>query len=323
MNAVVRYFQDLTNRTGDAWNRFWFAPRDPYTISVLRIVVGLVTCWWLVVWSWDLTRLFGPQGWLPTERMLEWGGGRGFSLFNLAAETTLLWLVHATALAAAVMFTIGLFTRVTSVLTAILLISYMWRAPLLNAEMELVLVMLVVYLCIGPCGAELSVDRCLAQRREKQASVLAHGNAAEPNAPRLSSAGTISTRLIQVHLTAILISMALAKCRGAVWWNGEAVWWMAARPDSRLVDFTPFLAGKLELVNLWTHSIVLFEFAFAVLVWNRWTRPLMLALSLLVWPGIMLLTGLIGFCLLMLTASLAFVPPHVLRDCCKQARETG
>ncbi len=225
--------------------------------------------------------------------------------------------MHAVALAAATMFTIGLFTRITTLVTAVMLISYMWRAPLLNAEMELVLVMLVVYLCLGPCGAELSVDRCLARRREKQ-GLLPSRDAAHLDAPRLSSAATVSIRLIQIHLTAIVVSMALAKCRSASWWQGEAIWWMAARPDSRLVDLTRLLAGKLELVNLWTHAIVVFEFAFAVLVWNRWTRPAMLALSVAVWVSVMLLTGLIGFCLAMMVASLAFVSPQVMRACCNR-----
>jgi hypothetical protein len=314
MNAMSRFCRELSARAGEGWNQFWFAPSDPYTTSVMRILVGLVTCWWLGIWTLELEKLFGPAGWLPRDAMLQWRGGRGLSLLDYAGSSTTLWLVHAVALAAAVMFTIGLFTRITSVLTAVLLISYLWRAPLLYGEMELVLAMLTVYLCLGPCGAELSVDKCLAERNERQRLLLAHGSA--DAVPRFSSATTVSTRLIQIHLTAIFVAMALAKCRGATWWTGEAVWWLAARPDSRLLDLTGLLAGKLDLVNLWTHAIVVFEFAFAVLIWGRWTRPVMLALSLPLWLSIAALTGLVGYSLLMLVASLAFVSPQALRSCC-------
>lgn len=314
MNALIRYCRELSARAGEGWNQFWFAPSDPYTTSVMRILVGLATCWWLGVWTLDLEKLLGPAGWLPRDAMLQWRGGRGISLLDYVGSSTTLWLVHAVALAAAVMFTIGLFTRITSVLTAVLLISYLWRAPLLYGEMELVLAMLTVYLCLGPCGAELSVDKCLAERKERQRLLLARGSA--DTSPRFSSATTVSLRLIQIHLTAIFVAMALAKFRGATWWNGEAVWWLAARPDSRLFNLASLLAGKLDFVNLWTHAIVAFEFAFAVLIWGCWTRPLMLGLSLLLWLSVASLTGLVGYSLLMLVASLAFVAPQTLRACC-------
>lgn len=312
MNDCTRYCRDLATRTGDCWNQFWFAASDPYSTSVLRILVGLVTCWWLAGWGMDLQKLLGAEGWLPLSTMLQWRGNRGFSLLDYAGTGAGLWLVYLAAVAAAVMFTIGLYTRVTSIATAVLVISFLWRAPMLHGEMELVMSMLLVYLCIAPCGAYLSVDQCLRDRRNKQDKLLARG--AEENPILYSSAATVSLRLIQVHLTLIFVSMLLAKFRGAVWWSGEAVWWMAARPDSRLVDFTPLLTGKLPLVNLWTHAMVLFEMAFVVLVWNRWTRPLVLALSVPAWLSVALLTGMVGYALLMLIASLAFVSPSVMRS---------
>src|SRR5688572_15727596 len=126
MNAISRYFSELSTRAGDGWNQFWFAPRDPYTTSVLRILVGLVLCWWLGAWTLDLERLLGPAGWLPLNVMQQWRGSRGISLLDYANSSTSLWLIHALAIVAVVMFTIGLFTRITSVVSAVLLVSYVW-----------------------------------------------------------------------------------------------------------------------------------------------------------------------------------------------------
>jgi hypothetical protein len=106
--------------------------------------------------------------------------------------------------------------------------------------------------------------------------------------------------------------MALAKLRGAVWWTGTAVWWMAARSDSRLVDFTG-LYQYPDLIAAWTHAIVVFELAFALLVWNRLARPLMLGLSIVMWTCMALLTGLVPFCLLMMAGNLAFISAPALR----------
>ena len=101
--------------------------------------------------------------------------------------------------------------------------------------------------------------------------------------------------------------MALTQLAGQVWWAGEAVWWLMARTESRLVNLTA-LSGSMYLVNLWTHAIVLFELVFALLVWNRLARPLLLASAILLWVPLALLTGEVSFCMLMLVANLAFLP---------------
>lgn len=303
MNAITSYLDTLAKRFGQAWNQFWFAASDPLSTCVLRIVVGAAGLWWLVTYSFDLQTLLGPEGWLSVEGLKQWRGQRGFSLLDYVGSTSGLWIVHAAAVASMAMFALGLWTRVTSILATVFFLSYVWRAPMLGGELEDILAMLMVYLCIAPCGAQLSLDRWLARRR----------GAAMPVAA--SSLATISTRLMQVHISAIYFMMALAKVRGAVWWTGEAVWWMAARPESRLVDLT-WLKNYPDVVAVWTHGIVIFEFAFAILIWNRAARPLLLALSVVTWLGLALLTGSLGFCLLMLAANLAFVPAAALRQCC-------
>jgi hypothetical protein len=267
--------------------------------------------------------MFGPNGILPLDTMRQWRGGRGVPLLDLAGSSTMLWIIHAAALACAVMFTVGLFTRVTSILTAVFFISYLWRAPLLAGELEYLLALLLVYLCVGPCGADLSLDR---RRARNKAKADLRTRPEDLDKPKLSSSATISTRLMQVHLTAIFVMMALVKLRSATWLQGEAVWWLSVRPDTRIIDLSSFLAGKLELVNFLTHSIVAFELSYPVLIWNRWTRPIAIGMSLVMWPMIAVLTGLLGFCWLMLWVNLAFVCPAALRacvgTCCRKDAQT-
>ena len=106
--------------------------------------------------------------------------------------------------------------------------------------------------------------------------------------------------------------MALTQLAGQVWWAGEAVWWVMARTESRLVDLTG-LSTSMYVINLWTHAIVLFELMFPLLVWNRLARPLLLTLAVLLWIPLALLTGAVSFCALMLVANLAFLPPDAFR----------
>ncbi len=99
---------------------------------------------------------------------------------------------------------------------------------------------------------------------------------------------------------------------GDVWWSGEAVWWLIARSESRLVDLTG-LSHSFLLVNIWTHGVVAYQLAFGTLVWNRLARPLLLGLGVLVWFSLALVTGLVAWCVMMLAASLVFVDPTWLR----------
>ena len=47
---------------------------------------------------------------------------------------------------------------------------------------------------------------------------------------------------------------------------------------------------------------------FPFLVWNRFTRPVVLAAAALLWLSMLPLTGLTSFCLLMLLATLCYLP---------------
>jgi hypothetical protein len=196
-------------------------------------------------------------------------------------------------------------------------LSYVHRAPAVTSQAEPVLAMLLAYLCIGPCGAKLSVDSFL-KRRRAAAQPNANVDAVDPP----SWTATVSTRLIQVHLTLAYAAMALAKFNDAqavddgayhAWWMGEAVWWLAARPNSPLFDVTGLLSNNVLLVNAWTHAIVLFEAGFAIFIWRPSFRRCLLWIAVPMWLSLAVITGLAPFCLLMLIGNLAFVRPEEMR----------
>jgi hypothetical protein len=125
---------------------------------------------------------------------------------------------------------------------------------------------------------------------------------------------SVPLRLIQVHLCLLYATMGLSKLMSDSWWNGTGVWWLMARPESRLVNLT-WLAELqmgstplgLYLINLWSHAIVFFELAFAVLIWNRLIRPLLLGWSVLHWAGIAVLLGQPLLAVTMIAVNVAFL----------------
>jgi hypothetical protein len=141
----------------------------------------------------------------------------------------------------------------------------------------------------------------------------------------LSWSATLSTRLIQVHLTLAYAAMALAKLndRQAVteepgsyhpWWQGEALWWIAARPHSPLVDITPVLTNAPILLNALTFAVLAFEAGFAIFIWRPAIRPVLLWAAIPIWLLLALVTGFPLFCLLMLSGCLVFMDAGRVRS---------
>jgi hypothetical protein len=201
------------------------------------------------------------------------------------------------------MFAAGLFARVTSVAAFIVVVSLIHRGPMFARPMEDIMAMVMFYLCLGPSGAAFSLDRW---RRNRAAGA----NASHESSPP-SIGANIGLRLIQIHLALIHFAMAIGQLRDETWWMGRALWGFIGKPDSSYVDLT-WLADHVYLLNLWTHSIVVFELAFALLIWNRLARPILLVASVLIWTSVGLVSGMLDFTLVMLGATLAFVPAEWL-----------
>ena len=297
------YLRELTESVGSGWNRFWYAPSDPLPCAVLRIAVGLLVIGHLLMLTPGLDRWHSSEGLLSPQVVtaaLTADSGRAAWHPSYFAHLGPLEsrIAHGLAIAAAVAFAAGLFSRVTGLVTLAALLACFHRLPLVAGQAEPVLIFLVAYLCIGPSGARLSVGRWLAQRQ----------NPLEEAPVQPSYRATLSLRMIQVHLAVFVAIMGLTKLNGDAWWQGEAIWNLLAQTHSRPLDLT-WLRNYELVVNFWTHAVVFYELAFPVLIWNRLARPILLAAGTLVWLSIILATGLLLFGLTMIVATLAFVPP--------------
>lgn len=316
-NPVSEYFRRFPERFGDGWNRFWFRPSDPLTLCVLRLAAGLLALYLHLTLSFDLVAFFSADGLLPPSVVAHWAqeaspAVRGFptldrlSYLSYVTSPAALWVLHGVGFAVLVAFTLGLFTRYSSIAALVVVLSYMHRGPMLVSYVEPVLAMVMFYLCLAPCGACLSLDSLWRSR-----------NASAPgDADRVSSPwATVAMRLLQLHFSAFCFMMGLSKLAGGsgqVWWSGEAMWMLIARPESRLIDLT-WLAGHPFVIDVWTHMVVWFELAFPILVWNRFARPLALSMAVLVWGSLIPVTGLTTFYVMLIIASWSFVEPSSWR----------
>ena len=292
------YLRSLRRYVGIAWRRFWFKPADRRTASLIRVLAGCSALTFLLSYTSDLIPWFGPAGVLPfseirfllqeSDEASQWYG-----LSLLRAVTTRWELVglHSTALVLAGCFTAGIAPRATGLLTWLIVLSYLHRAPIVTSQFEPLLAMLLAYSwwSLPAPGYGLT----------KQCS------------HRPSVAANLTVRLVQVHLVGFYLLSALSKLGGVVWWNGEAVWWLVAQPDSPLINLA-WLRNYPTILHVWTHATVLVELTFPILIWNRRLRPLVIAASWISWGLLAIATGRVAFCALMALIGFAFVTPQDL-----------
>ena len=307
---VTGYCSQLSQEVGRGWNRFWFTPSDPLVLCMLRIGTGLLALVYLASLTPGLSAWFGLHGLMSTETVAmlrETGPGYDwihFSYLDLVASSSALWISHVLGLLVLLLFTLGTFTRVTSILAWLVMLSYLHRQPIVTGPFEPVMAMLLFYLCLGPCGAYLSID----QWRRTGRCDLGAGES-----PRFMHwTVTVSVRLVQLHCAGFYLLMGLSKLAGVTWWEGEAVWSLMAQVRSRPLDLT-FLREREYLLEAWTHAIVGFELAFPLLIWKPLLRPLLWCVAIVMWSLLALLTGLTGFCLVMLMTSGVFLSSECYR----------
>ncbi|MBS0208567.1 MAG: hypothetical protein JSS27_06385 [Planctomycetes bacterium] len=310
------YFNALFDQMGQTWNRLWFTAVDPLPLGVLRVFTGLLATYALLTLTPDLDRLIGRQGMLPLDlarqmegfRDADYGGAYRFSVLDYAADARSLRTIHYLSVAVVALYTLGVFSRVTSVLAAATMISYSHRMFVVVSPFEMMLNLLMLYICVGPSGAYLSFD---AWWRDRSGRV--------PVKPSVSA--NIALNLIQVHLTLVFVMMVMAKMFGDAWWNGTAFWWLSLNSNGGVFDLTSLAAQTSPplgryLINLWTHAQIVYELTFPLAIWHPLTRPLWLVVGVVLWVLLALVSGLFTFGLAMIAATLAFVSADQWRMVC-------
>lgn len=285
------------------WNRFWFEPADPATLGAIRICAGAMLFYTHLVWGLELTTFFGPHGWLAPEAVgLLQSGSYAWSYLWWVDSPAALWTLHVAALVVFAMLTVGLFTRVVSILAFIAAVAYVGRATGALFGLDQINVMLAMYLAVGPAGDAFSVDRWLKARG---------ASAPLPVTPRWSA--NLAIRLIQIHMCVIYLFAGTAKLTGPAWWNGTAMWMAFGNMEYQSLDMT-WMADWPRAMNLMAHITIYWEIFYCALIWPRHTRPIMLLLAVPLHLGIAVCLGMITFGLIMLVGNAAFVPPELVRS---------
>jgi predicted DCC family thiol-disulfide oxidoreductase YuxK len=325
LKDLATYVSELTAATVKGWNNFFFAAADPTPLCAIRVAAGLLAFWSLFVLGLDLHDYFGSTGWAEAsairvvERPVSW------SFWFLVKDDWLrpVWFV---CLAILLLFAAGLYSRVTAVLSWAIVVSTIHRLPIALFGFDQILSALLLYLAVtGACGQAVSLDRFLGRWRSARARAAMSRSARHKDGPRPpivpdgsgvplpTVSANLALRLIQIHLVLIYAMAGLAKLQGPSWWTGEAIWKTMTTGEFAALNFTALAAWPV-LINFLTHSSLLLELLYPVLIWVKLLRPLVLACIAILHLGIAVTNpGLAEFALAMLTANLAFVSGGWLR----------
>ena len=243
-------------------------------------------------------------------------GDTSWSVWYHVVDPFWMTVIHWAFVLCAVLFTIGLGTRITAVLTWFAVLSYTHRAIASVFGADTMMSVLLLYLMIGPSGAALSVDRWLACWRAKRA-----GLPAPALQPLVSN--TLAVRLIQIHACIIYLAAGVSKLQGFSWWSGQAPWGSIANFEYAPIDFPLYIDFLRGLARTrWLYELLMtvmglgtltFEIGYAFLIWRPGFRTLWLWIAVVLHLGIGLFMGLRTFSVLMLAFNLAFVSPATVR----------
>ncbi len=280
----------------ESWVRFWFSPVDPAGLHVLRVLAGLLFLAWLLPFVGHAADLFGPQGWFDTRAYHE--AARlpegvpvplGWSVLNLCRGPAAVNAAYGLSLAVLVLFTLGVATRLTSVLTWVVVASFA-SSPVGGFEADWLLGILAFYLMVGYLllgqwdgrpsllGRILGTGDAWLFRRRR-------AGAARPT----SYAANLALRLLQVHFALILVVSGLHKLQYGDWWAGVALWYPLHPPfqatPAGIKALAPQAQTYLVLLSLAAYGVLAWQIAFPLFAWRPRWRAVLLSGAALGWLG--------------------------------------
>jgi hypothetical protein len=161
--------------------------------------------------------------------------------------------------AVAFAFTIGLFTRISTICLWLLIRSMLARNPYLANGEEMVMQMCLVYLIWGNLGAAFSVDAWLRSRK---------------GLPEITEISAWPIRMMQINVALVYaISLPYKMLQDPGWVTGDALHWTIAS-DMWGPNQYPWLTLAWDgwIRKLLTFSTVFIEAFFPLAVWFRKTR---------------------------------------------------
>jgi predicted DCC family thiol-disulfide oxidoreductase YuxK len=290
-----------------AWSRLWFQELSTTPLEVVRIGIGAALLLYYLSASCYLLEFWGDAGLLPRALALRDSDPWMHSVFFYFTAPWQWIAFDALFLFCCAAFTAGWRTAWVKWIVLIGHLSFINRNDVLVYGADKILAALLLILCLAPVGRAISLDRVRAVRRIKRTRL----DAVLP--PYTSRWAGACTRLMQIQMAVLFFYSGAAKLRGDQWLDGDAIWLVFSSKDYYNGLLLDLFAGHYWLVNIATYSTVLIEISYPFLIWQRATRPYLLAAAILLHLQFAVFLGLFYFSFVMIMGHLSFVRVEWLR----------
>jgi Vitamin K-dependent gamma-carboxylase len=249
------------------WYSFWFKYGSPVTMGVFRILMGGLILLNLINIAPFFSDWFDPYGYLPAnisgyalDGHVRLGQDSGLHLVRInllqgVESPALIAIFYGVTMLAALFTCIGYWTRISSIVLAIGIVTIHHRTTLVLHGGDTVMRIMAIYMAIAPSGAAVSLDRLFAVRKGKA-----------PAIPPLVSMWP--QRLIAYNCSLIYLTTTWAKWFGQLWKSGDAAWYPARLNEFERFPVPSFL-NDYPVVKFATYGTLAVEFGLATLVWFK------------------------------------------------------
>lgn len=250
------------------WNEFFFREQSPLSICLFRIFYGALVILTLMLLRPDWLNWYGVHGWLSLSTALKLEPGHRVNLFTIIPQSdawieSLFWV----SLGFAVLLTIGLFTKASSIAVFTCLTSIQQRNLYITHGGDTFLRLAGFFLIFAPAGAALSLDHVIRVRRGKESRSI------QLRTPW-------AQRMIQLQLSFLYLVSFLLKIKGAPWLQGTALFYIYHLEEFRHFPIPGWFFHSTVL-KLCSWSALALEFSLGVLIWIKEFRYPLLALGVL------------------------------------------
>jgi hypothetical protein len=309
-----------------AWSRFWFSPADPVALHAIRVAAGLLFICWLLPFAGQVESLFGLQGWFDIQAYRDASPGRisedvipqpiGWSILYLCgSDPVKLHVAYWLSLAVLALFTLGIGTRLTAVLTWVIVVSFTAN-PATGYDADFLLIILAFYLMIGYLlhglkNKNQSLAALLLGSRENWLFGRSTNNDTSSRLPDIGA--NVALRLLQVHFAIVMLTSGLHKLQSAEWWSGAAFWYPLHPPLSTTLEQAREQSSDpttyLTFLSLGAYATLVWQIAFPVFAWRPRWRLLLLGGAVIGWLGLAFMYELPLFGPAIFIGCLSYVTP--------------
>jgi hypothetical protein len=241
------------------WSLFWFSKTDGRELGGLRVWVGLVSLWSILI-RWPSAEAFlSNEGVLTTEFLTAKWHTPWHMLATLIDTPLQANLLMAAVAALSLTFMVGLRSRTSAVVLLILLNVVAARNPWTENGAD-VLIRNIIYLYIfAPRSLPFSLDLRFRS----------------PSAPPLRYTVCVQ-KLICIQMTVVWFMSGYHKATGPLWSNGWAIYYVLGDPEFTVANFH-FLMNFQGLTSTLTIATIVTELIVPWMLWQRGSRWFALA----------------------------------------------